>query len=42
VPAELADAVFTDVLTGQTVRAAKGRVSFTVPALFGSVLTHSN
>lgn len=42
VPAELADAVFTDVLTGQTVRAAKGQVSFTVPALFGSVLTHSN
>jgi glycosidase len=42
VPAELADVVFTDALTGQTVRAAKGKVSFTVPALFGSVLTHSD
>lgn len=41
-PAELANAVFTDALTGQTVRAAKGQVSFTVPPLFGTVLTHSN
>ncbi len=40
VPAELANAVFTDALTGQTVRAANGKVSFTVPALYGAVLTH--
>ena len=40
VPPELAHAEFTDALTGQTVRAANGRIAFTVPALYGTVLTH--
>ena len=40
-PAGLANAAFTDALTGQTVRAANGKITLTVPALFGSVLTHS-
>ncbi|MDP2369093.1 glycoside hydrolase family 13 protein [Rhodoferax sp.] len=40
VPPELSNADFTDALTGQTVRAVGGTLTFTVPALYGTVLTH--